>query len=235
MSKLLVLQHTESEFLGLIEDHLELRRIGFQYLRPFVDRAWQLKTYDPYDGLVLLGGGPWGSAGDKDLPSLDSEIELCARYLGDGLPVLGLGLGAQILARAAGGKSQATAFEFELVDAIRVADHEAATFLPDRFPIVRYGRDRALPPSQSQVLARDADEIPLVFQIAHNSFGFAGNPGVKSGIIEDLIMEFQESPEDAIPQLNSLRAAHRDIEQSLQQIMVGLIQRTDWMKRGGQN
>ena len=110
MSKLLVLQHTEAEFLGLIEDHLEARRITFQYVRPFVDQGWQLKTFDPFDGLVLLGGGPWSSTGESILPSLAGEVALCARYLADGLPVLGFGLGAQILALAAGGGARATPF-----------------------------------------------------------------------------------------------------------------------------
>ncbi|MBT3532954.1 MAG: hypothetical protein HN478_03690 [Rhodospirillaceae bacterium] len=233
MSKLLVLQHTESEFLGLIEDHLEARRIGFQYIRPFADQGWQLKTFDPYAGLVLLGGGPWGSAGQRDLPSLAPEVELCARYLGDGLPVLGFGLGAQILARAGGGDSEAAPFEFRLVDARRADDDEAAQFLPEHFPMIRYGRDHALPPPGARILASDGDGVPLVFQLADNCFGFMGHPGAKSGIIEDLIMEFEESPENAIPQLQELRAAHGELERSLEQIMIGLIQRTGWMRRDG--
>ena len=31
-----VIQHTEGEFLGLLEDHFESRAIGFTYHRPFV-------------------------------------------------------------------------------------------------------------------------------------------------------------------------------------------------------
>ena len=31
---LYVIQHTDSEYLGLIEDHLEGRSIGFTYMRP---------------------------------------------------------------------------------------------------------------------------------------------------------------------------------------------------------
>ena len=229
------MQHTESEFLGLIEDHLEGRRIAFQYVRPFVDQSWLLKVFDPFDGLVLLGGGPWGSAGERNLPSLADEIKLCARYLADGLPVLGFGLGAQILALAAGGGSQAAPFAFNLVQAVRLADQEDAAFLPEEFHMVQYGRDRALPPPDALILARDGDGAAMVFQVAGNSFGFAGHPGVKSGIIEDLIMEFEEGPEDAIPQLNELRAAHRDIESALARIMVGLVQRTGWMQRDPQN
>ena len=230
MSRLLVLQHTEAEYLGQLEDHLESRRIAFQYVRPFLDASWRLKAVDPFDGLVLLGGGPWGSAGIKDLPSLADEVELCARYLADGIAVLGFGLGAQILALAAGGKSAPATFEFKLTQAIRQDDQEAAAFLPKQFHVVLYGPDKVLPPSQAPILARDAEGAAMVFQVAENSFGFAGHPGVKSGMIEDLIMEFEDGPDDAIPQLNELRAAHPEIEQGLAHIMAGLIQRTGWMR-----
>ena len=59
--------------------------------------------YGRSDGLVLLGGGPWGSAGQRDLPTLQGEIALTRNMLDQGRPVLGIGLGAQILAIAAGG------------------------------------------------------------------------------------------------------------------------------------
>ena len=36
MKTVCVLQHVEAEYLGLIEDHLEARAVGFRYCRPFV-------------------------------------------------------------------------------------------------------------------------------------------------------------------------------------------------------
>ena len=35
MNVVAVIQHTAGEYLGLMEDHLEGRRIRFQYYRPF--------------------------------------------------------------------------------------------------------------------------------------------------------------------------------------------------------
>jgi hypothetical protein len=46
------------------------------------------------DGMFVLGGGPWGSPGDRDLPTLEAEIALTADYLARGIPVIGIGLGA---------------------------------------------------------------------------------------------------------------------------------------------
>ena len=105
MNVVAVIQHTSGEYLGLMEDHLEGRRIRFQYFRPFA--AGKLPAADlPADALLLLGGGPWGSAGSRDLPTLGREIELTRLRLEEGTPVIGIGLGAQILAIATGGGSR---------------------------------------------------------------------------------------------------------------------------------
>ena len=97
MNVVAVIQHTSGEYLGLMEDHLEGRRIRFQYFRPFAGGR-KLPAKDiPADALVLLGGGPWGSAGERDLPTLAEEIELTRAMLEQGTPVIGIGLGAQIL------------------------------------------------------------------------------------------------------------------------------------------
>src|SRR5210317_1362517 len=98
MNVVAVVQHTSAEYLGLMEDHLEGRRIRFQYFRPFASGG-KLPTADlPADALILLGGGPWGSAGTRDLPTLQEEIALTRARLEERTPVIGIGLGAQILA-----------------------------------------------------------------------------------------------------------------------------------------
>ena len=71
-----VIQHTSGEYLGLIEDHLEGRRVRFQYFRPFASGGGLPDAELPADALFLLGGGPWGSAGGRDLPTLQQEVEL---------------------------------------------------------------------------------------------------------------------------------------------------------------
>ena len=53
---LYVVQHTDSEYLGLIEDHLEGRSIGFSYMRPHTTGGKLPATVKFTDGLVLLGG-----------------------------------------------------------------------------------------------------------------------------------------------------------------------------------
>ncbi len=229
MNVVAVIQHTSAEYLGLMEDHLEGRRIRFQYFRPFAGGR-KLPAKDiPADALVLLGGGPWGSAGERDLPTLAEEIELTQAMLEQGTPVIGIGLGAQILAIAAGGSSEPGEFVFECRKANRVDDDALNGFLPQTFNQVVYMRDRPVLPDDARVLARDESGAPAVFQIGINAYGFWGNPGIKLGMVEDLIMEFEEVPDGAAERLDELRALQVSIEDELVPIMTGLVQCTALM------
>jgi len=220
---LAVIQHTSAEYLGLIEDHLEGRRIRFRYSRPFTAGGRLPAPEAVADGLVLLGGGPWGSAGGRDVPTLEREVALARHALEAGLPLLGIGLGAQILAIAAGGGSSSSALEFEVGEAVRTRPDALAGFLPERYPLVLYGRDRPEPPPGAQVLARDWQGRPALFQVGERALGFTGHPGTKPAIVEDLIMEFEEGPSDPGAALGRLRTVRPALEDALVPIMTGIV------------
>jgi GMP synthase-like glutamine amidotransferase len=229
MNVVAVVQHTSGEYLGLMEDHLEGRRIRFQYFRPFAGGG---KLPDPdlaADALILLGGGPWGSAGERNLPTLDAEVRLTQAMLEAGTPVIGIGLGAQILAIAAGGGSERRELTLEVLEAIRTEDDALNGFLPEAFHQVVYMRDWPTLPSNARVLAEDPAGRPLVWQVGDNAYGFSGNPGTKLGMIEDLIMEFEEVPVDAVAKLEGVRGIQPLLEDELVPIMTGLVQCTSLM------
>ncbi len=229
MKVVAVIQHTSGEYLGLMEDHLEGRRIRFQYFRPFAGGR-KLPARDvPADALILLGGGPWGSAGGRDLPTLDEEIEITRAMLDAGIPVIGIGLGAQILAIASGGSSRPSDLAMEISFARRVDDDALNGFLPAQFRQVTYMRDWPVPPDNARILAVDAASRPALFQLGKNAFGFAGHPGIKLGMVEDLIMEFEEVPPEAASGLETLRTLQAGIEDDLVPIMTGLVQCTSLM------
>ena len=103
-------------------------------------------------------------------------------------------------------------------------------YLPADFPLVLYMRDWPTPPDYAKVLARDAHERPAVWQIGRAAFGFAAHPGVKRAMIEDLIMEFEESPPDAAANLDQLGLVQRKLEDALVPIMAGLVHQSGWME-----
>ncbi len=224
MRTLAVIQHTSADYLGLIEDHLEGRRIRFRYFRPFTSGGKLPMAGELEGGLILLGGGPWGSAGERDVPTLDHEVALAAQAIAAGAPVLGIGLGAQILCLAAGGGSRSAPLTFDVSEGRRTQPEALNGFLPERFPLVRYGRDAPVLPAAAAVLAVDADGDPCVFRIGERALGFTGHPGMKTAMVEDLIMEFAEAPEDTAAALVALREARVAIEDALVQVMTGAVQ-----------
>ena len=233
MKTLHVVQHTSAEYLGLIEDHLEGRGVRFRYYRPFATDGTLPLAGTLRDGLVLLGGGPWGVAGERDLPTLDAEVQLARAVLARGWPLVGIGLGAQIVALAAGARAEASPLEFTVTRARRIAEGALGGYLPKEFPLATYGRDRTPPPPGAVVLARDAGERAAVWQLGERTFGFAGHPGFKVAMVEDLVMEFDETPADIEPGLARLRATQREIEDALVPVMTGLVRAAGWMDPQG--
>ena len=66
------------------------------------------------------------------------------------------------------------------------------------------------------MLAVDGSSQPAVFRVGDNAYGFLGNPGIKLGMVEDLIMEFEEVPADAAERLDILRLRQPGIEDDLE-------------------
>lgn len=231
MKHVSVIQHTQSEWLGQIEDHLEGRGIRFGYSRPFTTGGSIPEATVVGDGLILLGGGPWSAraTSGRVLPTLDAEVRLARACLMLGKPVIGFGLGSQILALAADGGIDPAPLALTVGEAFRVADGALGGLLPTRFPNVVYMRDRPRPPDYAAVLAVDADGHPALFQIGPNAFGFSGHPGVRRAMIEDLVMEFEEAPGDAAVGLDRLTALGTAIDDALVPIMAGLVAATGWM------
>ena len=231
MKSLFVVQHTDSEFLGRMEDHLEGRGIRFTYLRPHTGPRQLPASARFVDGLVLLGGGPWtASAAGPRLPTLEAETSLCKECLALAKPVVGIGLGAQILALAAGGSVAEAPLAFTVDDARRIDADALNGFLPGRYPLVVYMRGWPQPPEYARVLAVDSMDRPALFQVGAKSFGFAGHPGAKRAMVEDLVMEFDDSPELSVEALERLSLAQPALEASLVKIMTGLIQLTGLMR-----
>lgn len=230
MKHVSVIQHTQSEWLGQIEDHLEGRGIRFGYFRPFTAGGTIPQASVVGDGLILLGGGPWGTCGlGPVLPTLETEVRLARACLMLDKPVIGIGLGSQVLALAADGGVDAAPLMMSVGVAHRVKAEALGGFLPAQFPNVVYMRDRPRPPDYATILASDESGAPALFQIGTNAFGFTGHPGIRRAMIEDLVMEFEDAPPDTADGLAKLAMLGNAIDDALVPIMAGLIAATGWM------
>lgn len=102
MNNILALQHIECEPLGIIEDILEEMDIKFNYLRLYRD-DYKAVDINKYGGLIILGG-PMNVDETGKYPFLSWEIELIKKAQCGNLPILGICLGAQLIAKANGAK-----------------------------------------------------------------------------------------------------------------------------------
>jgi GMP synthase-like glutamine amidotransferase len=104
MNRAIVLQHLDREGPGYIAEVLARRGLSVESLP--LDRGGQVpSSLDRGDVLVVMGGSMGvGDAGDPRFPFLAKEIELLRSVLAAGQPVLGICLGSQLLAAAAGSR-----------------------------------------------------------------------------------------------------------------------------------
>ncbi|CEJ86368.1 GMP synthase-glutamine amidotransferase domain-like protein [Hyphomicrobium sp. GJ21] len=230
MKHVSVIQHTQSEWLGHIEDHLEARGVRFSYIRPFVNGGKFPSPTVLGDGLILVGGGRWGaSSAGHILPTLEEEVRLVRACLMLDKPVLAMGVGSQILSLAGDGQVEAAPLSFKVGTATRVCEDALEGFMPATFPNIVFMRDRPLPPNYAKTLAVDEDGAVAAFQIGRNAFGFSGHPGLRRAMMEDLVMEMDDVPDGVAANLETLGAWNVRIEDALVPIMTGLVRHTGWM------
>jgi GMP synthase-like glutamine amidotransferase len=98
--RVLAFRHVPFEHLGRIEPELARRGIGIDYADLYQPGA---AAPDParYDGLIFMGGAMSVNDG---LPYLEREARWIAQAVEAGRPVLGVCLGAQLMAKALGAR-----------------------------------------------------------------------------------------------------------------------------------
>lgn len=100
MKTLVALRHLAFENLGLLAPLLQAQGWRIHYYDLGVDELWKLDL-SQVDLLAVLGG-PIGAEEDERYPFLVEEIQLVRERLATRRPMLGICLGAQLIARALG-------------------------------------------------------------------------------------------------------------------------------------
>ncbi|WP_159744432.1 type 1 glutamine amidotransferase [Luteimonas cellulosilyticus] len=100
MSRLLVFQHVAAEPLGTLDPLIRQRGHRIRFVN-FEREPEAQPSVDRYRGLVVLGG-PMNVEDQHARPHLRTELRAIERMLQQGKPVLGICLGAQLLAHVLG-------------------------------------------------------------------------------------------------------------------------------------
>lgn len=138
-------------------------------------------TPDGFDAVVLLGGG-FLPDDDRRAPWLPAERELTRRAVAGGVPLLGICLGAQVLAAAAGGVVRGAHGRPERGSCQVALRREAETDLlfaglPVEFRVIQNHRDQitGLPPAAVRLAESQACPVQA-FRVGHQAWGVQFHP-----------------------------------------------------------
>ena len=102
MVKVLVFQHVPFEILGTLDPQLRDGGYRVRYVNFGRDTDLDLQLdLDKYHGLIILGG-PMNVDMTDEYPHLDIEVRLIQEAMEKGIPILGICLGAQLIAKTLG-------------------------------------------------------------------------------------------------------------------------------------
>jgi GMP synthase-like glutamine amidotransferase len=164
-----ILQHVIFEGIGSISQWLEAQKTVISRTRFFADEP--LPSLESLDMIIAMGG-PMSANDDAKLPWLPIEKQFIRDAIGGGIPVLGICLGAQLIANAMG----AAVFrnpvkEIGWYPVRSVPTPEGWFQLPESFsPFHWHGETFDLPAGAIRLAKSDACENQA-FQIGRNAIG----------------------------------------------------------------
>ena len=152
-----------------------------------------------YDAVLTFGGAMNADQEDR-LPWLRFEKDFLAAMIDDGMPILAVCLGCQLLADAAGGSARrASEPEIGWLD-VEVTDEGARDPvigpLAPRFEAFQWHSYEAVPPDGAAILAR-SPVCAQAYRIGERAWGIQSHPEVTAADVERWIDDFR-ADEDAV-------------------------------------
>jgi len=187
MARALIVQHTPTEGLGSLLEWLPDAGVHVHPIHPYLGH--RVPPSVEGDALVVLGG-PMGAMEDERAPWLPSVRALLATAVADGVPTLGICLGAQMLAAAAGGEVRRGEAGPEIgygdVD-VTSADELLSV---GRLPVVQWHYDTVTKlPHDSVLLASSDRYVVQAFRVGDVAWGVQFHIEATLAMIEEWVAE----------------------------------------------
>lgn len=186
MPRLLVFQHVAAEPLGTLDPLIRARGHRIRFMN-FERHPEAQPNVDRYRGLIVLGG-PMNVEDQHRRPHLKAELDSIEEALRQDKPVLGICLGAQLLAHVLGApvrrheQHEIGWYDLETTDAGR---HDPVLgVLGEAAPVFQWhSRTYALPAGAHQ-LARTATCEQQAFRFGRTAYGFQFHLEADAALIE---------------------------------------------------
>lgn len=172
MLRVTCIQHIDCEGPGSLLDFFKAKEVRVEIVKPFKGEPLPKHLGD---GLVVLGG-PMGVYEEPQFPWMTLELDAIRKCLVSSIPVLGICLGSQMLAHAAGGRvhkgpSQEVGwFPVTLTEQGRL--DPLLLGIPTEFKAFHWHADTFTLPENASLLASSAAYPQQIFRLGTNAYGF---------------------------------------------------------------
>jgi|Deesub1362A_J573_1020465.scaffolds.fasta_scaffold01310_15 GMP synthase-like glutamine amidotransferase len=191
MLKILAIIHAENERMGFIEDFLEEKEIEYEYLRYY--RGENIKRWD-FTHLIIMGG-PMGAYEEKKYPFLEEEKRVILRAFKRNIPILGICLGAQLIARSLGSRVYPHIREIGWFKIWKNERDEIAEEIPEEFYTFQWHNDTFEIPNNAKMIFTGDPVKNQGFRIG-NAIALQFHPEVTREMIKDWISDEECLTED---------------------------------------
>lgn len=184
--KVLVFQHVPYEPLGTLDPLLKDSGFRIRYVN-FGREPESRPMLDRYEALIILGG-PMNSDQIDHYPNLITEVDIIREAVARDMSVLGICLGAQLLAKALGGQISRNEireigwYDVELTDAGQ-SDPVLSTFAW-RKEVFQWHEDGISLPPGADLLASSPASAVQAFRSGEHAYGFQFHLEVNRPLIE---------------------------------------------------
>jgi GMP synthase-like glutamine amidotransferase len=196
----LVIEHLATEGPYVLGDHLRASGVTLDR-RALVAGDEVPLDASGLDGIVVMGG-PMSATSDHGFPTRSAELALLADGLERGVPILGICLGAQLLAAAAGGVVKAGTAGQEIGwGAITLTDAAESDWLlralPSSFEVLHWHGDTFELPVGAVHLAASDRYVNQAFRLGRSAWGLQFHLEVDATAVAAFVAGFGEEAEDA--------------------------------------
>ncbi len=186
MKKVLVFQHVPYEILGTLDPLLRAAGYRIRYVN-FGREPEAEPDVDKYQGLIILGG-PMNVDMTEKYPHLATEVRLIKRAMDQGIPILGICLGAQLIAKTLGASVRKNPekeigwYDISLTEEGK--QDPLMRHLEDKRPIFEWHSDTFDLPDGAVHLAYGESCANQAFRYGDNVYGFQFHMEVDGPLVE---------------------------------------------------